>query len=392
MALSVTKIATLPAGMSKAGEPIDARYGDGRYGLYLQVKPSGARSWVQRLVIDGRRRTFGLGPYPVVSLREARDIAFENVRKRHRGIDPIAARKPASAAPTFAVMADEYIKLQAQSWRAGSRNETNWRSSLVHAKAIADAPVDNISIDDVIGVLAPIYRDRETLGRTLRQRIRSIFSYAQSKAWRSDNPADARLDAALPKNGHTTAHRESVEHADVADVLAQVRAISDPGWLGPTLALEFLVLTGARSGEVSGMSWSEIKGETWTVPASRMKTRKVHRVPLSEQALTVLHKARERSHGTGLVFRSSAGKRLDGSKLRLLLKRLGVEATVHGFRGSFKSWCMENNVDRAVAELSLAHAYMGNVEAAYVRTDMLEQRRPVMAAWGAHVTANSKNH
>ena len=389
MALSVTKIATLPAGMSKAGDPIDARYGDGRYGLYLQVKPSGARSWVQRLTIDGRRRTFGLGPWPVVILREARDLAFENVRLRHRGINPLAARKPASAAPTFAVTANAYIELQAQSWRAGSRNEKNWRSSLVHVKAIADAAVDKISIDDVIGVLAPIYCNRETLGRTLRQRIRSIFSYAQSKAWRLDNPADERLDAALPRNGHATAHRESVPHEQVADVLAQVRAISDPKWLGPTLALEFLVLTGARSGEVLGMSWSEIKGETWTVPASRMKTRKVHRVPLSEPALTVLHKARERTHGTGLVFRSSTGQRLDGSKLRLLLKRIGVEATVHGFRGSFKSWAMDTGIDRAVAEFSLAHQFMGGVEASYVRTDMLEKRRPVMDAWGRHCDATS---
>ena len=387
MALSVTKIATLPAGMSKAGEPIDARYGDGRYGLYLQVKPSGARSWVQRLVIDGRRRTFGLGPWPVVSLREARDMAFENVRLRHRGINPLAARKPARAAPTFAVMADSYISLQAQGWRKGSRNEANWRSSLVHAKAIADRPVDSITTDDVIAVLAPVHRDRATLGRTLRQRIRSVFDYARSKGHRVDNPADERLDAALPRNGHATAHRESVEHGDVADVLRRVRAIDEPKWLGPTLALEFLVLTGARSGEVLGMNWSEIKGETWTVPAGRMKTRTGHRVPLSEQALTVLYKARERSHGTGLVFRSTTGKRLDGSKLRLLLKRIGVEATVHGFRGSFKSWAMESGIERAVAEMSLAHTFMGNVESAYVHTDLLERRRPVMERWAAHVTA-----
>ena len=386
MALSVMKIATLSAGMSKAGDPIDARYGDGRYGLYLQVKPSGARSWVQRLVIDGRRRTFGLGPWPVVSLREAREFAFENVRKRHRGIDPIADREPASAAPTFAVMADKYIQLQAQSWRAGSRNEKNWRSSLVYAKAIADRPVDSITTDDVIALLAPVYSDRATLGRTLRQRIRSVFDYARSKGHRVDNPADERLDAALPRNGHATAHRESVAHGDVADVLRRVRAIDDPKWLGATLALEFLVLTGARSSEVLGMAWREVEGDTWTVPASRMKTRKVHRVPLSEQALDVLQKARERTHGTGLVFRSSAGKRLDGSKLRLLMKRIECGATVHGFRGAFKSWCMETNVERAVAELSLAHAYMGNVEAAYVRTDLLERRRPVMERWARFVT------
>ena len=362
------------------------RHPDGRFGLYLNVKETGSRSWVQRLVIDGRRRTFGIGPFPVVSLSEARSVAFENVRKRHQGINPIADRKRQTTVPTFAVVAHEYIQLQAQSWRKGSRNEANWRASLVHAKAIADAPVDKISIDDVIGVLAPVYRDRATLGRTLRQRIRSIFSYARSKAWRLDNPADERLDAALPKNGHTTAHRESVPHGDVGDVLAQVRAINDPKWAGAKLALEFLMLTAARSGEVLGMNWSEVEGDTWTVPASRMKTRKPHRVPLSKQALELLHAARARTHGTGLVFRSPTGKRLDGSKLRLLMRRAGCDATVHGFRGSFKSWCLESGVDRAVAEMSLAHSYMGNVEQAYVRTDLLEKRRPVMEQWGEHVS------
>ena len=295
MALSVMKIATLPAGMSKAGDPIDARYGDGRYGLYLQVKPSGARSWVQRLVIDGRRRTFGLGPYPVVSLREARDIAFENVRKRHQGINPIADRKRQTTVPTFAVMADEYIQVQAQSWRAGSRNETNWRSSLVHAKAIADRPVDSISTDDVIAVLAPIYRDRETLGRTLRQRIRAIFDYARSKGMRADNPADERIDAALPRNGHNATHRASVPHEQVAEVLAKVDAIDAPTWAGITGAFRFVVLTACRSGEVLGARWSEIDidAATWTVPGSRMKAGRDHRVPLSAAALRLVFDSRK---------------------------------------------------------------------------------------------------
>ena len=371
-------------------------YGDGpgRYGLAVLVK-AGAygirKTYVQRMTTAGKRTNIGLGKVAFVTLAEARTWAFENARANARG-EPLPhggkrrGGNVAAVAKTFTAVADEYIELQAQSWRKGSRNLKNWRSSLAHAKAIADAPVDKISIDDVIGVLAPIYRDRETLGRTLRQRIRSIFSYAQSKAWRLDNPADERLDAALPKNGHTTAHRESVPHEQVADVLAQVRAIDDPKWAGAKLALEFLVLTGARSGEVLGMNWSEVERDTWTIPAGRMKTRKPHRVPLSKQALELLHAARARTHGTGLVFRSPTGKRLDGSKLRLLMRRAGCDATVHGFRGAFKSFCMETGVDRAVAELSLAHSYMGNVEAAYVRTDLLEKRRPVMEQWGEHVS------
>ena len=133
------------------------------------------------------------------------------------------------------------------------------------------------------------------------------------------------------------------------------------------------------------MNWSEVEGDMWTVPASRMKTRKPHRVPLSTAALSVLRAARERHGSSGLAFRSTAGKRLDGSKLRLLMRRAGCDATVHGFRGAFKTFCMETGVDRAVAELSLAHSYMGDVEQAYVRTDLLEKRRPVMAAWAEYV-------
>ena len=256
-------------------------YGDGpgRYGLAVLVKAGahGIRKvFVQRMTIAGRRTNIGLGRVEFVTLAEARAMAFENARANARG-EPLphgGGRRGGVAvalAKTFAAVADEYIKLQEESWRKGSRNAANWRSSLANATAIADRPVDSITTDDVIEVLAPVYRDRATLGRTLRQRIRAIFSYSQSKAWRIDNPADERLDAALPRNGHATAHRASVPHGGVAAVLAKVREIDEPKWLGAKLALEFLVLTGARSGEVLGMNWSEVEGDTWTVPASRME-------------------------------------------------------------------------------------------------------------------------
>ena len=200
-------------------------YGDGpgRYGLAVLVK-AGAygirKTYVQRMTIAGKRTNIGLGKVAFVTLAEARTRAFENARANARG-EPLPhggkrrGGNVAAVAKTFAAVADEYIELQAQSWRRGSRNLKNWRSSLAHATAIADRPVDSITTDDVIEVLAPVYRDRATLGRTLRQRIRSIFSYSQSKGWRLDNPADERLDAALPRNGHATAHRESVPHGDV---------------------------------------------------------------------------------------------------------------------------------------------------------------------------------
>ena len=153
MKLKAAQLKHLPHGVSKDGKPYDARYPDGKYGLYFNVKPSGARSFVQRLVIDGRRRTFGLGPWPVVSLAEARDEAIDNVRLRRKGINPIAQRGRTRAVPTFAAAADSYIALQSQTWKAGSRNAENWRSSLAHAGALADRPIDAVTTDDVIGVV-----------------------------------------------------------------------------------------------------------------------------------------------------------------------------------------------------------------------------------------------
>ena len=168
-------------------------------------------------------------------------------------------------------------------------------------------------------------------------------------------------------------------------MLEKVRAIDDATWRGLCGAFEFAVLTAARTSEVLGARWAEIDMDAavWTVPASRMKAGKVHRVPLSDAALAVLRRARERSR-TGLVFRSPRGNEIDDGGLRRVAKRIELAGTVHGFRGAFKSWSMDNSIDRAVAELSLAHAFMGDVEASYVRTDLLDRRRPVMQAWGEY--------
>ena len=153
------------------------RHGDGRYGLYFNVIGN-SRTWVQRLTIDGKRRNFGLGPWPVVSLSEARDIAFDNVRKRHRGIDPIAERSRAAAMPTFAEALDSCIALRADGWKAGSRNEANWRSSLAHAAPIADRPVDAIASDDVVGIVTALLRaGKAPTARSVRQRIRLVFDW-----------------------------------------------------------------------------------------------------------------------------------------------------------------------------------------------------------------------
>ena len=168
------------------------RHPDGRYGLYFNVIGN-SRTWVQRLTIDGKRRNFGLGPWPVVSLSEARDIAFDNVRKRHRGIDPIAERSRAAAMPTFAEALDSCIALRAGGWKAGSRNEANWRSSLAHAAPIADRPVDAIVCDDVVGIVAALLRaGKAPTARSVRQRIRLVFDWCVAARASHRQPGERR--------------------------------------------------------------------------------------------------------------------------------------------------------------------------------------------------------
>ena len=205
------------------------RHPDGRYGLYFNVAGN-SRTWVQRLTVDGKRRNFGLGPWPVVSLAQARETAFENVRKRQRGINLVTGRKRARTVPTFAAAADAYIALQAPGWKAGSRNESNWRSSLAHAAAIAERPVDAITTDDVLAVVTDLLRaGKAPTARSVRQRIRAVLDWAIASGHRAGpNPANGELDAVVPKSGHRIAHHASVPAADVADVLAAAAAIEAP--------------------------------------------------------------------------------------------------------------------------------------------------------------------
>lgn len=371
--------------------------GPGRYGLAVMVK-SGAhgirRTFTQRMTIEGRRTMIGLGKAEFFTLSEARTMAFENARAVARG-EPLphggTQRRGACAVravPTFAEAADSYIKLQSQGWKTTSRNSSNWRSSLAHAKAIADSPVDAVTTDDVVGIVTGlISAGKAPTAKITRQRIRQIFDWTIAKGYRSTNPANGEIDRILPKSNHRATHRAAVEHGDVAEVLAKVEAISEPTWHGIKGAFRFVVLTAARTSEVLGATWTEIDfdAKTWTIPASRMKAGKPHRVPLSTAAVEVLQEAHQRTHGSGLVFVSPRRKRLDEASLRRVMLRIGVEATVHGFRGAFKSWCMESGIARDVAEFSLAHSFMSDVEASYVRTNLLGKRRPVMEAWAAYV-------
>ena len=363
------------------------RYTDG-YGLMLVVKPTGGKSWIQRLVIRGKRRDIGLGPLDRVSLAQARRTAFENRNAAREGGDP-TAREEVRAIPTFGEAADTVIAMHAGTWRDGGKSEARWRATLeTYAfPRLGRKSVAEITASDVLAVLTHdgFWNAKRESAKRVRQRISTIMDWAAAQGYRKDNPCHA-LKAALPKTGHQRQHRRALPYAAVHGALAKVRASG--AWWATKAAFEFLVLTAARSGEVRGARWDEIEFEaaTWTVPGDRTKTSRPHRVPLSGQALEVLRDAAELRDSTGLVFPSARGLVMSDMTLSKLIKELGIEAVPHGFRSSFRMWAAERtNVPREVAEFALAHVVGDEAERAYQRSDLFERRRDLMQAWARYL-------
>ena len=363
------------------------RYGDGgrgSFGLYLRVwhRPNGrvGKSWGQRITINGRRTNLGLGPAAFVSLAEAREKARENARLAYRGEDPRG-----DGIPTVAKAAEMVIQLHAKGWKAGSNLPSKWRQTFrdyVNPR-IGDKPVGAVTTADVMAVLTPIWTAKPAAARIVRQRLGAVMKWGVAQGFREDNPAGDAITAALPRNGGHK-HHKAVPHAEVGDVIRQVRA----GTFQPSarLALEFLILTAARAAEVRGATWDEVHGDTWIIPASRMKGKREHRVPLSPRVLEVLREARA-LHGGELIFPSGrTGGPLSNSTFFEMLRKLGVAGTVHGFRTSFRTWAAEQpDINRQVAEIALAHQVKG-IEGVYQRSDLLHRRTEVMERWARYLT------
>ncbi len=245
---------------------------------------------------------------------------------------------------------------------------------------------DRIGTADVMEVLLPIWSTKRETARRVRQRISAVMKWAVAQGYREDNPAGDAISAALPKNGVRRQHQRALPHAQVVDALARVRA--SKAHRATALAFEFLVLTACRSGEVRGARWDEVDAAaaTWTVPATCVKSKLEHRVPLSGRAVAVLDEAREIADGSGLLFPSPTGRVLSDSTLSKLLRELGIGAVPHGFRSSFRDWAAEKtDVPREVCELALAHVNSDRVEAAYRRSDLFDRRRDLMNQWAAYV-------
>ena len=372
------------------------RHGDGG-GLYLNVAPSGSKSWVQRIVIDGRRRDVGLGPYPAVSLAIARSIAQTNRSAVAEGRDPVAekrqareaARRPAPSIPTFAEAAARVIGLRRPTW-SNPKHAAQWQSTLqTYAfPLIGHKAVDAITAADVLEALTPIWTSKAETASRVRQRMETVMDWAVAQGYRLDNPAGRSLLKVLPKTQRLKEHHRALPYAQVPGAVRRVRE-STAG--RPTkLAFEFLVLTAGRSGEVRTADWTEIDWEsaTWEIPAARMKARRPHRVPLSTGTATILWQAWELTEGQGLIFPAMrSGKPVSEMVFTALLRRLEIPAVPHGFRTSFRNWVAECTATPwAVAEAALAHNVGNSTEAAYMRSDLFDQRRALMEVWAAYVT------
>lgn len=362
-------------------------------GLHLRVYPSGTKAWVLRTTIAGRRRDIGMGGYPTTTLAQARERAREDLDKIRQGEDPIRKRQEARAtlmaAQRKSILFREATYQRYRDKESEFRNakhRQDWISSLERYAfpVIGDLPLHAIEVAHILEILRPYWTDKtETLTR-VRQRIESVFSWATAnRYYDGPNPATWKnnLEHLLPAPGKVRrqGRMAAIPWQEVPAFVADLRNREGMG----ARALEFIILTAARSGEARLATWDEVDFETrvWRIPASRMKAREDHTVPLSEDAVALL-KALPRFEGSDYVFTAPRGGALSDMSISAVCRRMGVNAVPHGFRSSFRDWTAEaSSYPHEVAEKALAHKIPSAVERAYRRGDLLEKRRRMMEDW-----------
>lgn len=379
-------------------------YADGG-GLYLRVTPSGSRGWIFRFGIAGRKRDAGLGRFPNVSLAKAREAAARCRSLVAEGIDPIvarheareAARAEAAEAMTFEACAKAYVAAHESGWR-NEKHRQQWRNTLATyvypvfgAKAVQD-----VGTEDVLAVLNPLWLNKpETASRT-RGRIEAVLDWAKVSGHRDgENCARWRghLEHLLPAKSKVRqiVHHAALPFSEIGDFMCALReetAIS-------AKALEFAILTAARTGEALGARWNEIdlRANIWVIPVHRMKGGREHRVPLSAQAILILREMAEIQQGDYVFPGYKPGRPLSNMALLMLLRRMRYgHITAHGFRSTFRDWAAETRpYQNIVVEMALAHTVPDRVEAAYRRGDLLDKRRKLMADWCAYCERRTSN-
>ena len=362
-------------------------------GLHIQITPTGTASWIFRYQLHNRSREMGLGSFGVVSLADARAKAAEAARLKAAGIDPLGqkqharktAQREAEHRLSFAAAAAKFIALREPQWSRA--NAEDWRSSLRrHAAPLSRLDVNEISTSDVLRVLEALWVEKNATATALRQRIEAVLDWATSKGHRSgENPARFKnhLEHLLPATQVKTENRPSLPYKKIHEFMNKLRV--EAGDI--SRAMEFIVLTGARSGEATGCCWREINlaEKVWHCPAERMKAGVAHDVPLSPQALALLE-ALPGAHGPDdRLFDSVKGKQVSDVVMSALLRKLGYplgSVTTHGFRSSLRTWISERtSAPPAVAEAVLSHDRRSMIQQAYERTRFFEQRVPLMTQW-----------
>nr|WP_183964029.1 integrase arm-type DNA-binding domain-containing protein [Sagittula marina] len=383
-------------------------------GLLLQITPSGGRTWILRTSVGNKRREIGLGGFPDVTLAQARERAREVKDKIRQGIDPVEERKAARAAlvasqrrgMTFATATDKYLAAKLDAFK-NAKHRQQWQNTLTTYAMPDLGPmlVDDITVQDVLRVLEPIWRDKTETASRLRGRVESVLSWATVAGHRTgDNPArwKGNLKELLPAAAKVAkqANQPAVQIDDAPRWFTALRQREGMG----ARALEFAALTACRSQEVRGATWDEINMQAalWIIPAARMKMDREHRVPLTSEAVALLE-VLQRHYGNPLVFPAPRGGELSDMTLSATMKRLhkaDVEAggagfvdrvskrpaVPHGLRSTFRDWVAERTTYPGdMAEVALAHKVGNAVEASYRRGDMVEKRRSMMADWCGHL-------
>ncbi|UWQ05944.1 site-specific integrase [Aliiroseovarius crassostreae] len=374
------------------------RYGDGN-GLMLVVRPTGAKSWLQRVTINGKRRDIGVGSFPEVSLAEARTMAQDFKRTIAAGGDPLAEKQAAAeqarleeqAKLTWNQACHEVHRLNADSWKNAKHTQQFINTLTAYTAAFADTPVAEVTQQQILKALTDIWLTKPETARRVAQRIKKVLMWARAQGAYQGSPHDTMeaVKAALPsqKIVSKVRHHPAMPHGEVRAFLDTLQATDARP--ETKLGLEFLILTAARSGEMRMAQWSEVDlaAKLWTIPEERMKMDRAHVVPLSDRACEILQEVQIYTDGSPLIFPGARRARpMSDMTTRQLMKRLGSAYVPHGFRSTFRDWCNEvARAPREVAEMCLAHHIGSAVERAYSRSDMIERRRELMDQWGRYV-------
>lgn len=390
MARAINKLSAVQAARIKR----PGRHSDGG-GLYLFIDGEGRRRWIFMYTRGGKRTELGLGSGRDLSLANARADAAKLREVLAMGGDPRAERTKDEHVPTFGEWADAYVETMRPSWR-NAKHVAQWTMTLTkYAAPMRGKPVDQIDTQDVLDVLQSLWTRTPETAERLRGRIENVLDAAKAKGYRSgENPARWRghLDQLLPKRQRLRrGHHAALGYEAMPALMTDMRGRDAVA----ARALEFTILTAARSGEVFGMQWGEIdlKKKVWTVPAVRMKAGREHRVPLSSRALEII-KAMQEQGTEGYVFPGPKPKKpLSSMAMAMLLRRMKSAVTVHGFRSTFRDWASETtSFPHEVCEMALAHTIGNKAEAAYRRGDLFEKRRKLMDAWASYCAKDAETH